>query len=269
MDKKSSDPFEALLKPSEEKNMFSAPVGLTDVSGRYRLGVPKRPNIKHDNGHLDTFPHEPPTAADRAKLLKWEAMLMGSEALCDARFGKYVGKCNGEDLTDANGAYRHFLHGNGVDRKIDYERYLKNDPSGRQLLPLLMDDFKKHATVIGRDRIKFSITSDSFSVGHKGIAPYPETANWQKALGAHFIWVSADIAVSANSKGMIVFDATVTVHVEDRYNFNPGSSDVATGIPDSANGRFEITGLAKQYTSYASISRNVKWEEGTPSSKRN
>jgi hypothetical protein len=38
------------------------------------------------------------------------------------------------------------------------------------------------------------------AAGHNGIAPYPETANWQKALGAHFIWVSGDIVVSANQR---------------------------------------------------------------------
>jgi hypothetical protein len=265
--KKSSDPFEALLKSSETKNVYSAPVGLTETSGRYHLGAPKRPNIKHDNGHLDKYPHEQPSLADRAQLVKWKAMLVASEALCDARSGKHIDKCNGEDLTDANGAYRHFLYGNGTDRTIDYERYIKGDPSGGELIPKLMADFQTHAAIIGKDRVRFSVTSESFSVGHGGIAPYPGTANWQKTLGAHFIWVSADISVSANSKGLIAFDADVTIHVEDRYNFNPDATDVATGIPDSANGRFEITGLAKQYTNYATIVRHVTWGESSSSKK--
>jgi hypothetical protein len=267
MGKKSSDPFEALLKSTETKNVYSAPVGLIETSGRYRIGTPARPNIKHDNGHLDMYALQQPTLADRAQLLKWKGMLNASEALCDARSGQHIDKCNGEDLSDANGAYRHFLYGNGADRTIDYERYIKGDPSGRELISKLTADFQKHAAIIGKDRVQFSVTSEAFTVGHGGMAPYPATANWQKTLGAHFIWVSADVIVSANSKGIIVFDASVTIHVEDRYNFNPGSTDVATGIPDSANGRFEITGLAKQYTNYATIARHVKWDENSQSSK--
>jgi len=265
--KKSSDPFEALLKASEEKSVYSAPVGLVEVSGRYHLGPPKRPNIKHDNGHLDKFPHEIATTADKMQLLKWKAMLVASEALCTARSGKLVDRCHDEDLSDANAAYRHFLEGDGADRVIDYERYIKGDASGKELIPKLTADFKMHASVIGKDRIRFSVTSEAYTVGHNGIAPYPETANWQKALGAHYIWVSGDIVVSANQMGEIIFDAEMTVHMEDRYNFNVGATDVATGIPDSANGRFEITRLAKQYTNYGTLKRTLRWGEGAQTKK--
>ena len=261
--KNDSNPFEALLKTSDTKNVHLTPVGLNDASGRYHLGSPKRPFIKHDNGHLDKFPQEEPSLSDKTQLVKWKAMLVASEALCDANMGKNIDKCSGEDLTDANAAYRHFLYGDGADRTIDYERYIKSDASGKELMLKLMVDFQVHAAAIGKDRIKFSVTSEAFTVGHGGIGPYPATANWQKTLGAHFIWVSADIAVFANSKGLIIFDANVTVHVEDRYNFNPGSTDVATGIPDSANGRFEITRLAKQYTNYATVVRHLKWDENS------
>lgn len=71
------------------------------------------------------------------------------------------------------------------------------------------------------------------------------------------------------STGRIAFDADVTIHVEDRYNVNLGATDVATGIPDSANGRFEITGLATQYTNHATIIRHVKWNESSSSKKGN
>lgn len=111
--------------------------------------------------------------------------------------------------------------------------------------------------------MRFSVTSEAFTVGNGGIAPYPATTNWQKAIGAHFLWVSADVTVSANAKGEIVYSANLTVHMEDRYNFNPGQHDVATGISDSANGRFEITGLASQYTNYATVQRHITWTEGS------
>jgi len=75
--------------------------------------------------------------------------------------------------------------------------------------------------------------------------------------------VSADVPVSANAKGEIAYPANLTVHTEDRHNFNPGQHDMATGIPDSANGLFEITGLASQYTNYATVQRHITWIEGS------
>lgn len=49
------------------------------------------------------------------------------------------------------------------------------------------------------------------------------------------------------------------IHAEDRYNFNPGAADIATGIPDSANGRFEMTGLGCQYENYGTVQRILSW----------
>lgn len=257
-----TNPFSSLeLEPVENKNIKVVTVGFIDESGRYRIGPPTRPNIKHDNGHLDLYKPRDPTASDKIQLAKWTAMLEGSEALCNAQTGKWVPGCT-DDLTDANAAYRHFLFGDGKDRQINYERFLQNDSSGKVLIENLMDDFQHRASIIGKDRKRFSVTSSAFTVGAGGIAPYPATANWQKALGAHFLWVSADVSVSA-TKTDIIYNADVTIHVEDRYNFNPGSNDVATGIPDEANGRFEITGLAKQYTNYATVHRTTRWIAGS------
>jgi hypothetical protein len=49
------------------------------------------------------------------------------------------------------------------------------------------------------------------------------------------------------------------LHAEDRYNFNPGDADIATQIPDSANGQFELTGLGHQYTNYGTAARLARW----------
>lgn len=150
----------------------------------------------------------------------------------------------------------------GKDRTINYERYLHDDEYGREVLPNLINDFQRHVEVIGSDRQKFSVTSTAYSVGINGIAPYPKTVNWQRAIGAHYLWVSADVTVAANAKAEIIYSADMTVHMEDRYNFNPGSADIASGIPDSANGIFEVTGLAEQYTNYATVKRQISWREG-------
>jgi hypothetical protein len=51
----------------------------------------------------------------------------------------------------------------------------------------------------------------------------------------------------------------MTVHAEDRYNFNNGAADIATGIPDSANGELEAAGLAHGYMDYSTLQRTVRW----------
>lgn len=249
MNNKSSDPFQALLKPSEQKSVHSAPVGLVEMSGRYRIGLPARPVIVHDNGHLDRFAKREPTAADYVALTKWKTMLNTAEI-----FRK--------DLSDANAAYRHFLYGEGKDRKVDYHRYLKEDPAGGRLFMEIINDFSKHAEIIGIDRLKFAITSEPYAIGTRGFASGPETESWQKTIGQHYVWASANVEVSADVKGKIWYEAELTLHMEDRYNFNPGARDIATGIPDADNGRFEITGLAYQYRSFGSAIHRTKWVEG-------
>jgi len=58
----------------------------------------------------------------------------------------------------------------------------------------------------------------------------------------------------------------MTLHAEDRYNFNPGMHDIATGIPDSANGEFELSGLGHQYMNYSTLVRNLTWTGTAPAS---
>jgi len=58
------------------------------------------------------------------------------------------------------------------------------------------------------------------------------------------------------------FSMDYTLQVEDRYNFDPGKSDIATNQPDAVNGRFETTGLAHQYTNFGTLDRDVTWTQG-------
>jgi hypothetical protein len=226
-------------------------VRLTNSSGRYRIEDGVSPVIKHDEGFLGKFAPEKPTSMDRLQLAAWRAKLEGAEALRP-------------DLADATAAYRHFLGGNGVDRQINYERYVVSDPSGQKTLTSMLNDFKHHAAVIGVDREDFELTSDPYALGaDPTFFPYPATENWQKAIGAHIAWVTAKVHVHTDKADLKdVFDAEVVIHIEDKYNFNPGAADIATGIPDSANGRFEITGLAHQYMNRATLRRSLTWKEG-------
>ncbi|MFT3858189.1 MAG: hypothetical protein QM742_12055 [Aquabacterium sp.] len=253
-------PFQILL--SEQPAPVVQKIEMPLTSGRYRVGEPKRPAIVHDNGFLDRYPRREPTGEDRRSFATWVAILEGSEAVCNAQTGDMVGPCGG-NLVDANAAYRHFLFGKGADRHLDYERFIEGDPTGRRLLESLIADFKTHGTVLSKNRKKVSITSDPYQVGgEKGFVGYPETANWQKALGAHVLWVSGTIEVSVSKDHKLMYRAEMVAHVEDRYNFNPGNADVKTGIKDEENGQFELCGLAQQYTNFGELRRTLEWHEG-------
>ena len=51
----------------------------------------------------------------------------------------------------------------------------------------------------------------------------------------------------------------MTLHAEDRYNFNPENADIATGVLDAENGRFELCGLAKEFLREATLKRTIKF----------
>jgi len=229
----------------------------------YTLGPPVRPDIHHDNGFLDKYKRRPPTIADRLLLAKWKTMLEGGEAVQGVPLAPH------NHLSDALAAYRHFLYGKGQDRTINYERYVANDPSGKSLLDYAILDARTGAEILYDSNFKgtsarFQMTGTAMSVGGSDIRfPYPATENWQKALGGHDIWISAEVNVLAGKSGL-EFTMTMTIHAEDMYNFNPGAHDIATGIPDAANGIFEVTGLATQYMNYGTLVRKITWNGTTP-----
>jgi hypothetical protein len=228
---------------------------------RYKVGPPVRPAIAHDNGFLDRYRPRPATAADRAQFAKWAAVLEAAEAAQKVPFIPH------NDLPDALAAYRHFLYGKGADRIFSYERYVMSDESGRITLENALIDARLGAdSLFSADRklSSFQMCSSAISCGSDDpdfadFFPYPKTENWQKAIGAHSIWLSAMVNVTGPA-ARPQFAMVVTLHAEDRYNFNPENEDISTGIPDSANGRFEVTGLAKQYMNFSTLVRQVRWE---------
>ena len=240
---------------------------------RYFVGAPRRPEIRHDNGFLGQFPRRNATWADRRSLAKWQGRLELAEAV------QGVPGAPKNDIPDALAAYRHFLKGRGAARTFSYERYVANDASGRTtlqsaILEAMAAAYTLH-TSAAPEGGTFSFTGSAIGCGGtNGSFPYPATENWQKAIGAHSIWISGDVVVKvpkpSGSKssgptppGTPQFTLTLVVHAEDRYNFNPGAADIATGIPDDANGVFELTGLAKQYMNNATLTRRIAWS-GAP-----
>lgn len=232
----------------------------------YMIGPPARPVINHDNGFLDDFAPRKPEAADYRKYAVWLARLEVAEAIQKVPYTPH------NDLTDALGAYRHFMGGRGSNRVFSYERYVASDPSGVRTLENVIRDAKEgaeslYATHYAGMSAEFPMTSTIIPAGSRRYPafPYPATENWQKAIGAHFIWVSADVSVVRSERAN--FRMKMLLHVEDRFNFNPHNKDIATGIRDDENGIFEITGLAKQYTNFATLTREVVWTEGDISSR--
>ena len=195
--------------------------------------------------------------ADRVALARWVAQLELGEAAEGTPFSR--------DLPDALAAYRHFLQGNGQPRHFSYERYVQADRSGAVTLENMIADAQQGAEGLYKasSKASFQMTSTAVTTGGTSTTlPYPATENWQKAIGGHNLWISANVQVSAAADGALWFNMEMTLHAEDRYNFNPGQRDIATGIPDSDNGRFEITGLAHQYMHYATLKRTVRWRSG-------
>lgn len=229
---------------------------MTTTIATYSVGPPQRPTIHHDNGFLDHCTRRSPSATDLAQYALWAAKLEAGEAA--------QGLPLAPELPDALAAYRHFLYGEGADRQFSYERYVEGDPSGRTTLRNLIADAQLGAEQLYARRdpsrpVDLQMVSTAIPCGAgNSRCPYPQTENWQKAIGAHWVWLSATVSVTAEPDDPR-FTMLLTLHAEDRYNFNPGQQDIATGIPDAANGRFECSGLAEQYTNYAQLTRRIAW----------
>jgi hypothetical protein len=225
----------------------------------YTEGPPVRPNIVHDNGFLDVYAVRQPTSADYARKAAAISILEVAEA------GQGVPFVPHNDISDALAAFRHFLFGNGQDRTFSYDRYVANDASGATTLANAIKDAQAGAIQIfqgsrrGSAPADFQMTSSALAASSRSAYfPYPATENWQKAIGAHNFWMSADVRVTGAAPSH-QFEMDFTLHAEDRYNFNPGAADIATGAPDDLNGQLEVSGLAQQYTNYATLSRRVTW----------
>jgi hypothetical protein len=235
----------------------------------YVVGEPVRPRIQHDNGFLGPFARRPATLGDRARLAEWKVFLEGAEA------GQGVPFVPHNHIPDALAAYRHFLYGRGTDRTFSYDRYVTDDKAGATTLDNAILDLRRGVEGVANGGpagvpASFKVTGSAISCGSDdpdlgALFPYPMTENWQKAIGAHSIWLSGSVTVGGSGPDR-TFAVEMTLHAEDRYNFNPGAEDLATGIPDDANGRFEVSGLAQQYMNYSTLRRLVRWQGSTADS---
>lgn len=86
--------------------------------------------------------------------------------------------------------------------------------------------------------------------------------NWQKAIGAHNVWLSA--VVEKNKNKYIMY---ADIHFRDKYNFNRGSKDIGSGAKDEVNGRFEEIGWARSFETYGYVHIEVTWKKNIKRSK--
>jgi hypothetical protein len=250
----------------------------------YRIGDPTRPNIHHDNGFLQNpnNPNDPtlqptvsPSQADKDYYNDQLSQVHWAQRVD----GLHIPFTDKDDtarrLSDGIEAYRHFLEGNGADRNFSYDKFVNDDASGKTVLNNAIADTQRGAEdlykqMVAKDPslankpITFNVTSGAITVGGSNAYPYPDTENWQKAIGGHPIWNSATVTVNPPTTpgGDPQFSMKYTLHAEDRYNFNPGQADIATGVPDATRGKLEQTGLAHQYTQYSTLNRDVSWTQG-------
>jgi hypothetical protein len=176
-------------------------------------------------------------------------------------------------LPDAIDAFTHFIQATGAARSVNYPAFLTSDPAGRLLEANARYYARRGAEKIleqrylpdlrSRGAVTFRMTSSAIAMNQEdgGEFLYPQTENWQKTLGAHFVWLSATVNVSFNPRvnPAPIFHLVLTLHAEDRYNFNPGQKDIASDTPDELFGGFEESGLAKSYMNYGEAILVEQW----------
>ena len=208
-------------------------------------------------GEIDESLRDDATVGDYVSKAKWWAMCEGAAILRP-------------DLVDATDAYRHFLWGGGADYHFDYDRFLDNDSAGRQveasvtedIYDQALDEYGTQRHVEGQQDsdgpVSFTIQNDrgALQVGSDARFPYPGTENWQKAIGGHSIWVEANVrGAPLSDGGEHILTVDMTIHMEDRYNFNPFQADIESGIKDAENGRLSVVGLGQEFMQYGESRR--------------
>lgn len=214
-------------------------------SGNFKSGT-GNPTISHDNGFAG-FPKESPTPKDVADYLYWKAKA-------------YLARILRPSLDDGVEAYLHYLDATGTDKNFSLQEFFDEDASG-----VTMRDNAIAAIKLASENLlpyagerDISMSSPFFVTDGSVKYPYPVTENWQKAIGA-FPFYMTGVVTAANVAGKLQYTLNLTIHAEDRYNFNPTQKDIATGTPDDVNGRFEVVGIAKQYMHYSTFTTTITW----------
>jgi len=216
----------------------------------------KKPTFDMDHGHCQDYPEigyvykgqREPTAAEKRSELWWNTKAFGATLI---RW----------DLGNALPAYKHFQGATGEDFTFDLDDYFDDDPSATTLYNSAVGIAKNSAEKLASIDGSINMTSKGYAVQYGDRRfPYPQTEDWQKAIGAFNFYMTAKVT-AVYVFGKINYTMELTIHAVDRYNFNPGMSDIATGTPDGANGVFEVTGLGKEFMQYGSYTTSITWQK--------
>ena len=193
----------------------------------------------------DYFPHGSKagqdTPEDWANWYKWEAYRQGA--------GKVL------EHHDAYDFYGHFRENTGTPKTFDYARAYEEDAGVRNSVNLDLNaslQAANEAVMAGQTDLTLYSPKHSTPKGY-----YPQTENWQRTIGGHTTYTDTDVKVEGDT-----VTATVTVYARDKWNFNNGQSDPASGTPDAVNGRFEELGWGKSFESSGSLTRTYTWKVG-------
>jgi surface antigen/murein DD-endopeptidase MepM/ murein hydrolase activator NlpD len=238
------------LNPKVLKDINSLKISTQNIMLKtsYKLGMPIRPDIKHDDG-FSTKPKESPSLGDYLTKEKWLNLARGASVY----------------MPDAAQAYFHYIEGGGKNLDFSYEEMLLEDNNTRKGFKAVISDIQQAAENIFRQILgvssEYGKSTQVFNLtGGQIIAEYPDTENWQKAIGGHSIWSSAKVTIKPGLKRR--YSMEYTLHAEDRYNFNPGQKDITSQTPDDENGRLVVVGLANEYMRYSTTAtRIISWEE--------
>jgi hypothetical protein len=241
------------------------------VVATFTIGPPLAPDFNFDHGFLDLIvggrhvlddsKRQPPTKKDHDRYRLWE----------DAAFGGLLIR---PDLADAVLAYLHFLHGNGAPYHFAYERFVTSDDCGRRVLESALADARQGALALARTLAmvddphwlrSFQMLSGVVTVSDGDRYPYPSTESWQKTIGGHALWISANVDMALDPpRNVMTLTVATTLHAADMYNFNPENHDITSGIPDAQNGPFEVTGLGHEFVQTGEVARTFAFDAPLP-----
>ncbi|MET8262184.1 RHS repeat domain-containing protein [Micromonospora sp. NPDC005553] len=220
---------------------------------RYCIGKPRNPT-RHGPWD-DEFVYNPEaviTPADVASWAKWQARRYA----CIASQKSGVGQC--ASWGEAPYLYDRYMENSGEPYVFDFAPGYDGDPYIRQEVnDEILAAQSAAENLMGKSG---STTFDMTSIG-RNIRDNPTTERWQKTLGSYDIWASAEVTVTGDTVAM-----RITIHAEDRWNFNKDANDLGTDISDNENGRFAELGRAQGFNSSGSMVKDVVWKAGSPRS---
>ena len=166
----------------------------------------------------------------------------------------------GNSMTDAVRAYKNYTSNTGRDFHFDYERAVSTDSAIRSSVAREAQNAQAYIEKWFKGQSSRQIVT-VFASTEWNFSGYPETENWQKAIGDHgFVSTGyADRCVGGDPKK---YSMTITFKVKDWYDFNPGQNAIGSGGPDARNARFETLGWATPFWSYGIASYKFEWNEG-------